>query len=812
MRKARTLAVALFGLTIVIAAAARLLWADPPTQQAKTSAPRKDKAPPDTFGYTAAFDAALAKIGQITPEEFARRYPNKAQYLDKLTWDPTTAKFWDDFNLDVNKPGAKVRIRGPHAHLFAQGQPGKIPVRDAKGMWDCRLNEAELEHFKRNGFVVSERLGSSSCTDLFYRIYERDLPVFISSDALLHAWHRSYDAMLEEIEVTYLTKALGDLLAGMSAHVIDARRQYGAGVLGDSLTDADYFLAVGRALLHGSSGGSVLDQDQRVNQTLNASANLQLQDFQLFGRNRKVDFSQFKPRGHYEKSEPLKRYFRAMMWCGRIDLRIAGGQEQFGSASSPRELGAAIVLHDLLMKSGQFKKWEHFDRMLQTFVGKTDSMTFAQLGGLLAEAGIKSPADVKSLDTLAAIQGQILAGKFGLQHIRGDHFKNSMTNPERIELPRSFTFVGQKFVIDSWATAKIVFDDIVWDELRVVRRIPSCLDVAFAALGNDQVVPELVGRMQDPAGRKFRDGLNYQHNLAAVREVVDMQTEKAWQENLYTNWLGCLRELSAPTTDTKYPEAMRTRAWAMKTLNTQLASWTQLRHDTVLYAKQSYTAEVTCFYPAGYVEPVPHFWAKLQQMAERGAALIEKAPYREYNLEGYQTAQANFLRNFAKNVATLRGIAEKQLAQKELSKEETKFLDEVVQVSFGCGGPRRYTGWYPGMFYANHRSDSERWDALVADVHTNVPSPVVGDPGCVLHQGVGSIDLMVIAIDNGKDKMVYAGPLLSHYEFEMKGVNRKSDSEWRADLNAFRTPPRPEWTRSYLVPGLNQAAARYKVD
>src|SRR5262245_49483713 len=111
MRKSRTLAVALFGLTLVAAAAGNmLLLADPPTQPARAASPRKDKAPPDTFGYTAAFDAALAKIGQITPEEFARRYPNKAQYLDKLSWDPTTAKFWDDFNLDVNKPGAKVRI------------------------------------------------------------------------------------------------------------------------------------------------------------------------------------------------------------------------------------------------------------------------------------------------------------------------------------------------------------------------------------------------------------------------------------------------------------------------------------------------------------------------------------------------------------------------------------------------------------------------------------------------------------------------------------------------------------------------------
>src|SRR6185369_13806541 len=149
------------------------------------------------------------------------------------------------------------------------------------------------------------------------------------------------------------------------------------------------------------------------------------------------------------------------------------------------------------------------------------------------------------------------------------------------------------------------------------------LDTAFAIFGNDQVVPELVAQMngtfQDP-GRphalQWRDGKPHQYNLAAARAVMDAQQPSAWDSNIYMGWLACLRELSTPTTDAKYPEAARTRAWAMKTLNTQLASWTQLRHDTVLYVKQSYTAEVTCFYPAGYVEPVPQFWARLEKTAK----------------------------------------------------------------------------------------------------------------------------------------------------------------------------------------------------
>jgi hypothetical protein len=241
-----------------------------------------------------------------------------------------------------------------------------------------------------------------------------------------------------------------------------------------------------------------------------------------------MDFSQFKARGHYEKSEALKKYFQGMMWCGRVDLRIAGTPEE----ASPRELGAAIVLHNLLQQSGKFEQWQQFDKLIQTFVGRTDSMTFAQLGNLLEQVKIKSPADIKDLSTLKQLQADILASKLGLQNIRSDAYISPL-GPEKIQLPRSFTVLGQKFVLDSWVTSKVVFDEIFWDGEKVQRRVPTSLDIAFAAFGNNQVVPDLVARMTNTKGRKFRDGLNYQHNLATVRKVVDRQNQAVWEENIY---------------------------------------------------------------------------------------------------------------------------------------------------------------------------------------------------------------------------------------------------------------------------------------
>ncbi|MEO8425932.1 MAG: DUF3160 domain-containing protein [Verrucomicrobiota bacterium] len=112
----------------------------------------------------------------------------------------------------------------------------------------------------------------------------------------------------------------------------------------------------------------------------------------------------------------------------------------------------------------------------------------------------------------------------------------------------------------------------------------------------------------------------------------------------------------------------------------------------------------------------------------------------------------------------------------------------------------------------------DKWDAIVADVHTDLPDEL--DPGSVLHEGVGNVHMLVLAVDHGNEKVMYAGPVLSHYEFELVGPpKRMSDTDWKEGWNKAgfydRTlwpeedeptrdwsalPQHPEWTRSYLVP------------
>jgi hypothetical protein len=774
------------------------LWQPLPQLSASVAAAEPPQpAGPDPFGFSARFDAEVKKIGQITPQQFAAKY-SPPQYLDKLSWDPTTAKFFAELNVaTLTKPGPMVQSRRDPKPI--PGPPVTYP--------GYKLSEDELAKYKANGFVVSERLGGRSFGDVYYNIYTRDLPVFISADSILHAWHRSYDAMLEELEMTYLLGTLDAILTGMHESLPAAKGQYGAGVLKNSVYDADYFLAVARSLLMNGTVKTNFDQDDRVARTLKAVQAEGMHEFELFGRGRNMDFSQFKPRGHYETKPELRRYFKAMMWCGRTDLRISGGYEKSGPLSSSRELGSAMVLLDLLRKANKETEWRQFDALIQTFVGRTDSATFDDLAKVALKAKITSPSDLKTEADLEKLTEAVNLSDAGKQDIRGDVYV-SPSPSVKVTLPRSFTLLGQKFVVDSWVTSKTIFDDIMWDSTKVQRRVPSCLDVSFAALGNNHIVHDLEKRML-VGSHRFRDRKNYQHNLAAVRESLDSTDDGAWNENLYMGWLKTLRTLTQPG-DASNSEVTQTREWAMRNTNTQLASWAQLRHDSILYVKQSYTSGAMCYYPTGYVEPNVPFWIQMEVMAKRSAELLERTPF-PADVVPTQKKQAVFFRNFAAIMGRVKTVAEKQSKQHELSAEETKVLQDVMQIvhiRIGSGGDteERCTGWYPSLFYKAAK-DCLTWNALVADVHTDVPCPDCGDPGSILHQGVGNVDLMIEAIDNGKDRVVYCGPTFSHYEFEMVGVQRKTDKEWKHDLLECKHPPRPEWTRGYLVPDTTRKPA-----
>lgn len=757
----------------------------------KTAPAENNRIGDSIYGYGTEFGRQIQLVGQMPLENFVICYTPTNEYLPQITFDPTTVEYWTNFN---------------------QNFP---------------LDTNELAIIQTNGFVVSGRLGTYSFADSFYKVFTADLPVFFSCDAALHAWHRSYGAMLEELEETYLAPTLQTVIINMGSQVFSLNVSASGTAVANGVRDADYFLAVARSLITGTNNYGSLGQTTQVQATLTAISNLQPATvINIFGTNRIVNCSQFTVRGHYTTSLRLQRYFRAMMWCGLIDFRFTGSTND----NSLRELSGAVAMQLLMNNSSQFANWQKIDSVVQMFVGVPDSLNFAQLSNLMSAANITSPSSLPTTTSLLNLQSNIMVGRFGVQNIQSGYFFSPLSR-QQIKLPRSFTLLGQRFVPDAWAMNQCVFDRIIWatngipgNEDKVMRRVPSALDIAFGVLGNDQTVPLIASRIASTNGIAWRDGYPFQHNLAAVRRVIDAQDASAWTNNIYFYWLACLRELSAPTTGPEYPDAMRTPAWAMKTLNTQLASWTELRHDTVLYVKQPYTGNVACSYPDGFIEPRVTFWEHMRDMAIRTRDLMATlpktgqfvfepndsydAPFTN-SIGAIYTNRLQFLDNFATNMSTLRNLSVKELNRQALDTNEIFFIQNLIENPNGYSNARTFSGWYPTLFFKNSReahsgeySSSDFWDALVTDVQTDPTDVIVGDPGCILHEGVGNVHLLVVVANWGtNDAAVYAGPVMSHYEFELGPTTRKSDSEWKTDLRNGIQPDQPDWTKSYLIPG-----------
>jgi len=77
------------------------------------------------------------------------------------------------------------------------------------------LTTHEKGLLEKNGFVVTERLRNDSFVGHLADIWRNDLPLFISTDAILHAVHYYYDTILVQIERGVLSSHLAELLSRM---------------------------------------------------------------------------------------------------------------------------------------------------------------------------------------------------------------------------------------------------------------------------------------------------------------------------------------------------------------------------------------------------------------------------------------------------------------------------------------------------------------------------------------------------------------------------------------------------------------------
>ncbi len=69
-----------------------------------------------------------------------------------------------------------------------------------------------------------------------------------------------------------------------------------------------------------------------------------------------------------------------------------------------------------------------------------------------------------------------------------------------------------------------------------------------------------------------------------MQNLVASLSAEFWMERFYTGWQYAFLSQLADKTDA-YPLFMSTSAWGYKDINSILGSWTQLKHDTILYTK-----------------------------------------------------------------------------------------------------------------------------------------------------------------------------------------------------------------------------------
>ena len=664
------------------------------------------------------------------------------------------------------------------------------------------LTDYEKSLIQQNGFVVSERLKTNSFGGAFLDIFQKDLPAFVSTDAILYALHISYDKILKNIELFALIDSVKSMLNQMHNALPDiASRYINNPDLTQMLKDADFYLTVPINLLGQQVSPIYADNSNKITDVISKinSANGIGYDTLFSPISILYDWSQFKPRGHYDDSRYpiLANYFKAMMWLGRTEIYLLQPRALVDAdsidifKSIQRQTIDAVLIRELFDKANVSSTYNLIENVLKFFVGEQDNVTINNLSYLINAVNLNNASDLLDSLKLVTFQDTLKIQSFAYQKILSQLLAENPLEPDSIIPASSFLLFGQRFIIDSY-----ILGNVVYDRTKTCRLFPSSLDPMFA-LGNNAAAQLLQNEIT-----KY----NYSGNLAALRYLVDSYGTDFWNQSFYNLWLNSIRSLNPPNDKSGLPSFMQSAGYWLEKLNTQLASWAELRHDNLLYAKQSYTGMTTCSYPFTYIEPFPQFYSNIKTLADQA-----KKEFSGFNINSYiSTSVINYFDNLGRTADTLLSISQKELNGTPFSLEEIDFLKRIAYNTTHESGSIPYDGWYARLFYNDYPSFSDAFlsnDLIVADVHTT-PTDCFGNiMGWVKHVGTGPVNLGVfIAPLPGNQVTAFVGPVLSYYEYTSTNFLRLTDQEWKD--SALTSALRPSWVNNYLanLNGLSRGA------
>ena len=634
-------------------------------------------------------------------------------------------------------------------------------------LWQFYLDDKMTELLAKNGFVVREEAGRE-----FFDLYERNrynmIPNFVTVDSLMHTYHVYFAYLLKNIEKEYLADQVRQLGIKM---LEDSKEQY------VQLKGSEWESAVVRNVDFFTVGAKLLDDTVQIEDYVSDIVESELsrietaQGIMISGiTDDEEDYSQYKPRGYYEGDSDLEAYFKAMMWYGRM---------HFKQEKEDLDRSALLITKALDSDSEAYELWQSVYSVTSFFAGASDDNGVCEYAPLIRAA---YGENAKVTDLIG----------------NGDAFLDYRTNTAALPVPQTnsipiedgeenvipgFRFMGQRFSIDAMVMQKLIYSNVQSNSAGEKRMLPDVLDVP-AALGSDVALNLL-------KENGVEDYPGYMENMEKLRGGINEADDSLWNASLYASWIQTLRPLLEKKGE-GYPMFMQNEEWAKKNLECFAGSYTELKHDTVLYSKQV-MAEMGGGMEEepddrGYVEPEPVVYERFASLAEQTAQGLKK-----YQM--LSDADENNLVKLEELALRLQTISNKELQNETLTDEEYDLI-------------RTYGGniehfWYDAM-RANANYDnifSEEYPAaLVVDIAT--------DPnGSVLEAATGDPSQIIVAVQvDGKIKLA-SGSVYTFYQFEQPLNDRLTDTQWRVmmgieandDMEYQKTTDikQPAWTDSY---------------
>ena len=357
------------------------------------------------------------------------------------------------------------------------------------------------------------------------------------------------------------------------------------------------------------------------------------------------------------------------------------------------------------------------------------------------------------------------------------------TKEELLAAAKAFRIFGQRFTFDGW-----ILNRLTAGQEKTVVRLPSMPSALFvpAALGDktarnfaDQYLKRLSPAFSAEETTRFNDRM---HEVAADLGKVN---DPEWFSSLSAAWLKLLSTLTSAY-GSGYPLYMQDKLFPVKQVETFLGSYTELKHDTLLYAKQSYAERgdggeegTPPPVPKGFVEPNLAFWDTLGRLVD-----YVYSGFAKNGIFKQEREEFGHLNLFKQDVAWYASVAAKELQGAPVSEAEYEKLR--IQSLLYMAAPLE-----AGLIL----EEKDIRAALIADLHTDTLQ------GQIQYEATGEPYVMLVLMGNEGAARLALGVAFNHYEFAGPLATRYTDADWQSRVyqNQPAMPEKNFWYDSLMI-------------